>query len=126
MDASTTEPVFRTDPESGNLILRRKSEAMVKNVTVITDLILNWRIWEGAEEGVHVLLFLALALLVREDHRYQRFNVIQFQSINLISKIFCNYQVGVFQILFYCVKHLFVVAKTGHIMVRHCLPVYLL
>ncbi|KAJ8308471.1 hypothetical protein KUTeg_013345 [Tegillarca granosa] len=92
MDASTTEPVFRCDPETGNLILRRKSEAMVKNITVITDLILNWKIWEGAEEGVHLLLFLSLASLVREDHHYQRFNVIQFQSVNLISKIFCNYQ----------------------------------
>ncbi|XP_061172369.1 lysosomal-trafficking regulator-like isoform X2 [Saccostrea echinata] len=91
-DASTTESIFRFDTDTGNLVMRRKNEAVVTRATVIEELILNWRIWEGAEEGVLDLLFRGLASLIREDHSHQAFNIKQFHSVSVVDKIFNIYQ----------------------------------
>lgn len=73
--------------------MRRKNEAVVTKATVIEELLLNWRIWEGADEGVLDLLFRGLASLIREDHPHQAFNIKQFHSVSVVDKIFCTYQV---------------------------------
>ncbi|XP_056022508.1 lysosomal-trafficking regulator-like isoform X3 [Ostrea edulis] len=91
-DASTTETIFRFDTDTGNLVMRRKNEAVVTKATVIEELLLNWRIWEGADEGVLDLLFRGLASLIREDHPHQAFNIKQFHSVSVVDKIFCTYQ----------------------------------
>jgi hypothetical protein len=62
-------------------------------ISVILDLLLNWRIWEGADGDILVMIFHALASLVRDDHPHQVFNLKQFHSVNLINKIFKIYQV---------------------------------
>lgn len=94
MDASVSESVFRGEMGDVPLVLRRKSEAVMTNVSVIEDLLLNWRIWDGCDEGVLLLMLRALASLIREDHPYQAFNVKQFQSINIVHKIFLMYRVN--------------------------------
>lgn len=80
--------------QDGTLVMRKKSEAMITNISVIVDLLLNWRIWEGADDSILVMIFHVLASLVRDDHPHQAFNLKQFHSINLISKIFKIYQVS--------------------------------
>lgn len=92
-DACTTETIFRFDPETKNLVMRRKNEAVVTRATVIEELILNWHIWEGAEEGVLDLLYRGLSSLMREDHPHQAFNIKQFHSVSVVDRIFCTYQV---------------------------------
>ncbi|KAK3092886.1 hypothetical protein FSP39_008387 [Pinctada imbricata] len=92
MDASTTESMFRYDPESEVLVMRRKSEAMIRNVSLISELLLNWRVWERAPEGVLDLMFKALASLIREDHPHQAFNIKQYQSAGIINKLFSAYK----------------------------------
>ncbi|XP_052057749.1 lysosomal-trafficking regulator-like isoform X2 [Mytilus californianus] len=91
LDAATSESMLRFEPD-GTLVMRRKSEAMITNISVIVDLLLNWRIWEGADDNILVMIFHVLASLVRDDHPHQAFNLKQFHSINLISKIFKIYQ----------------------------------
>ncbi|XP_069116272.1 lysosomal-trafficking regulator-like isoform X2 [Argopecten irradians] len=92
MDASVSESLFRTDMGDVPLVLRRKSEAVVTNMSVIEELLLNWRIWERSDSGVFLLMFRALASLIREDHPLQTFNIKQFQSINILNKVFLMYR----------------------------------
>ena len=95
MDAATTESLFKCTTGSDKVAVRHKSEAVVRDVTVIEQILMNWNIWEGSHKDIMELLFQALASLVREDHPYQKFNIKQFQVINLVNKIFRIYQVGV-------------------------------
>ena len=92
LDAATSESMLRFEVD-GTILMRKKSEALITNISVIVDLLLNWRIWEGADEDILVMIFHALASLVRDDHPHQSFNLKQFHSVNLISKIFKIYQV---------------------------------
>ncbi|OWF37617.1 Lysosomal-trafficking regulator [Mizuhopecten yessoensis] len=92
MDASVSESLFRSDMGDVLMVLRRKSEAVVTNISVIEELLLNWRIWEGSEADVFLLMFRALASLIREDHPLQAFNIKQFQSINILNKVFLMYR----------------------------------
>jgi len=92
LDAATSESMLRFEPD-GTIVMRRKSEAMITNISVILNLLLNWRIWEGADGDILVMIFHALASLVRDDHPHQVFNLKQFHSVNLINKIFKIYQV---------------------------------
>lgn len=69
-DVCITEIIFRFDFEIKNLVMRRKNEVVVIRVTVIEELIFNWRIWEGVEEGVLDFLYRGLFLLIREDYFY--------------------------------------------------------
>lgn len=73
--------------------MRRKNEAVVTRATLIEELVLNWRIWEGAEEGVLDLLYRGLSSLIREDHPHQSFNIKQFHSASIVDRIFCTYKV---------------------------------
>ena len=73
--------------------MRRKNEAVVTSATLIEELVLNWRIWEGAEEGVLDLLYRGLSSLIREDHPHQSFNIKQFHSASIVDRIFCTYKV---------------------------------
>ncbi|KAL5007985.1 hypothetical protein ScPMuIL_013566 [Solemya velum] len=91
-DASTTESLFRFDLETGKLILRRNTEAVVRDVTIIENVVLNWRMWGNSDIHAVVLLFLALEALVSERHPLQDFNIKQFHSVNLTNKIFLIYQ----------------------------------
>lgn len=69
-DVCITEIIFRFDFEIKNLVMRRKNEVVVIRVIVIEELIFNWRIWEGVEEGVLDFLYRGLFLLIREDYFY--------------------------------------------------------
>lgn len=69
-DVCITEIIFRFDFEIKNLVMRRKNEVVVIRAIVIEELIFNWRIWEGVEEGVLDFLYRGLFLLIREDYFY--------------------------------------------------------
>ncbi|KAL3873258.1 hypothetical protein ACJMK2_036396, partial [Sinanodonta woodiana] len=90
MDASTTETLFRMDPQSRVLVLRPKSEALIRDASIIKQLLLNWQLWQKEEFADFV--FQGLESLVREDHPHQTFNVKQYQVINIVRKIFKIYQ----------------------------------
>ncbi|KAK3604703.1 hypothetical protein CHS0354_008265 [Potamilus streckersoni] len=90
MDASTTESLFKMDPQSGALVLRPKSEALIRDASIIEQLLLNWQLWQN--EKLADFVFQGLESLVREDHPHQTFNIKQFQVINIVRKIFKIYQ----------------------------------
>ncbi|XP_064599745.1 lysosomal-trafficking regulator-like [Liolophura sinensis] len=91
-DSCTTESILRYDRVGGRYVLRRNTEALVRNVKVVAELLLAWRIWVGLSPLLMETLFAGLELLVRDDHPHQEFNVKQFQSASITHKIFLIYQ----------------------------------
>lgn len=97
MDAATTESLFKLHPETSELMLKYKTDTVVRDATVIEQLILEWQIWERCDISVTELLFSALDSLIRDDHVYQSYNVKQYTAVHFVNKIFRIYQV--------CLKH---------------------
>lgn len=106
MDAATTESLYKIHTFSADLTLKHKTDTVIKDVSVIEQLILDWQIWERCPLGVTELLFAGLECLVREGHLYQNYNVKQYTAINIVNKIFKIYQVGdIFQIVIELYPH---------------------
>lgn len=93
MDAATTESLYRFNPESSEMVLKQKTDAVIRDISIIEQLILHWLIWERCGEGVTEMLYAGLACLIHEGHRYHNYNVKQYQAINIVNKIFKIYQV---------------------------------
>ena len=95
MDAATTESLFKLTGPNKEMSVRAKSDAIIRDISIIEQLVLQWQIWgDYGQVDIVGLLFSALANLVREDHPHQTFNIKQYQSINLINKVFKIYQVS--------------------------------
>lgn len=98
MDAATTESIFKLNPESPDVSLKYKTDTVIRDITVIAQLILDWQIWEKCPLPVTEMLFSGLECLVREGHPHQTYNVKQYNVINFVHKIFLIYQVK-------CIEH---------------------
>ncbi|KAL4238058.1 hypothetical protein ACF0H5_002769 [Mactra antiquata] len=92
MDAATTESLYRFTPESNEMILKQKTDAVIRDISIIEQLILHWLIWERCSTNVTELLYAGLGCLIQEGHRYQNYNVKQYQAINIVNRIFKIYQ----------------------------------
>lgn len=75
-DAATTESILKLDHTSGSLAIRCASDAIIREVGIISQILLCWYIWEPAKELMEIILS-GLAVLVRKDHPYQSFNIKQ-------------------------------------------------
>ncbi|XP_055879864.1 lysosomal-trafficking regulator-like isoform X2 [Biomphalaria glabrata] len=91
MDACTTETVYKTIPTSSCLTLRSTTEAVIRDLDVLTHLLLNWRIWQRAEGQVMTLLFTTLEALVSPQHQHRNFNIKQMLAGGVVNKIFNIY-----------------------------------
>ncbi|KAK6183248.1 hypothetical protein SNE40_010762 [Patella caerulea] len=92
LDACTSESIFKPDASCTYPVLRKGTEAIIRDIGVVDQLLLHWRVWEySVTPDVVDLLFKALQLLVREDHPLRDFNIKQFQAGNVLNKIFSIY-----------------------------------
>jgi hypothetical protein len=101
MDAATTESLYRFPPGSTDMVLKHKTDAVIRDVTIIEHLILDWLIWERCNQSVMEMLFAGLACLVQEEHPHQNYNIKQYQAINIVNKIFKIYQVSCNKLTFF-------------------------
>ena len=77
------------DGYSGHLLLRGSSESVIRNVAVITHLLLCWQIWQQAGDSLMELILSALVVLVRKDHPHLVFNIRQLQAAGVV-KLLCH------------------------------------
>ncbi|XP_067682841.1 lysosomal-trafficking regulator-like isoform X2 [Haliotis asinina] len=91
LDSCTSEPLFRPDASACVPILRQGSEAVVRDISILQQLLLSWRVWEKAAEGVVELLFQSLQTLIRPDHQHRDVNIKQFRAGGIMNKIFYIY-----------------------------------
>ncbi|XP_035828113.1 lysosomal-trafficking regulator isoform X2 [Aplysia californica] len=90
-DATTTDSVFKSIPGSPHPVLRNHPEGVIRDITLLTRLLLDWRVWNRAGEGVTGLLFGALESLVCPQHPHHNFNLRQMRAGGVIGKIFNIY-----------------------------------
>uniref|UniRef100_A0A671VLX3 Lysosomal trafficking regulator n=1 Tax=Sparus aurata TaxID=8175 RepID=A0A671VLX3_SPAAU len=75
---------FRLDPES---------VAVVQDIRLLSDILLDWKIWAKAECGVWETLLTALEILIRVHHPHQVFNIRQFLKAEIVHRFLLTCQV---------------------------------
>ncbi|XP_076442605.1 lysosomal-trafficking regulator-like isoform X2 [Babylonia areolata] len=90
-DAATSESIFKLDGVSGRLLLRTSSESVIRDVNVISQLLLCWQIWQRADDSVMEFILSGLVVLVRGDHPHHSFNVKQLQAAGVVKLLFHMY-----------------------------------
>ena len=87
LDAMLTRPVLRYDPTTQQYVLHEDTVALVRDVHLVSTLLLAWRVWERGPVQVWHMAFRALELLVREGHPHQQFNARQLQNIGIVDRL---------------------------------------
>lgn len=70
--------------ENGQFILKFDSTAVIKDIQLLEHLLLDWKIWSKAEEGVWEMLLTSLQILIRDNHPLKVFNIKQFLKARVV------------------------------------------
>ncbi|XP_077024529.1 lysosomal-trafficking regulator isoform X2 [Tamandua tetradactyla] len=79
--------------ENGEFKLDAESNAIIQDVELLEELLLDWKIWNKAEEGVWETLLAALEVLIRVDHHQQMFNIKQLLKAGVVHHFLLTCQV---------------------------------
>nr|XP_045006323.1 lysosomal-trafficking regulator isoform X2 [Jaculus jaculus] len=79
--------------ENGDLKLDVESSAIIKDVKLLEELLLDWKIWNKAEQGVWETLLSALEVLIRAEHPQQQFNIQQLLKAQVVHRFLLTCQV---------------------------------
>ncbi|XP_072827119.1 lysosomal-trafficking regulator isoform X2 [Vicugna pacos] len=79
--------------ENGEFKLDAESNAIIQDTKVLEELLLDWKIWNKAEEGVWEGLLAALEVLIRADHQQQVFNIKQLLKARVVHHFLLTCQV---------------------------------
>ena len=87
LDACLTRPILRWDSIKQQYHLSTDVHSVIREVQIITDLLLAWRVWDRAPLSVWKMAFEALELLVSGSHASCAFNVKQLQSAAIVNRL---------------------------------------
>ncbi|XP_036133268.1 lysosomal-trafficking regulator isoform X2 [Molossus molossus] len=79
--------------ENGEFKLDVESKAIIQDVKLLEELLLDWKIWNKAEPGVWETLLAALEVLIRADHQHQMLNVKQLLKARVVHHFLLTCQV---------------------------------
>ncbi|XP_004691083.1 PREDICTED: lysosomal-trafficking regulator [Condylura cristata] len=79
--------------ENGDLKLDVESNAIIHDVKLLEEILLDWKIWSKAEQGVWETLLTALEVLIRAGHQHQTFNVKQLARARVVHHFLLTCQV---------------------------------
>ncbi|XP_030603749.1 lysosomal-trafficking regulator isoform X2 [Archocentrus centrarchus] len=79
--------------EDGQFRLDTESVAVVQDLRLLSDILLDWKIWAKAECGVWETLLAALEILIRVHHPHQVFNIRQFLKAEVVHRFLLACQV---------------------------------
>lgn len=79
--------------ENGEFKLDVESNAIIQDVKLLEELLLDWKIWNKAEQGVWESLLEALEVLIRADHQQQVFNIKQLLKARVVHHFLLTCQV---------------------------------
>ncbi|XP_059533375.1 lysosomal-trafficking regulator isoform X5 [Myotis daubentonii] len=86
------EEILHVD-ENGEFTLDVESKALIQDVKLLEELLLDWKVWRKAEPGVWEALLAALEVLIRADHPQQMFNVKQLLRARAVHHFLLTCQV---------------------------------
>uniref|UniRef100_A0A8C2YH24 Lysosomal trafficking regulator n=1 Tax=Coturnix japonica TaxID=93934 RepID=A0A8C2YH24_COTJA len=79
--------------ENGQFVLDTDSTAVIQDVQLLEKLLLDWKIWSKAKQGVWETLLAALEILIRANHHQQMFNVKQLLKAQVVHHFLLTCQV---------------------------------
>ncbi|XP_019382698.1 PREDICTED: lysosomal-trafficking regulator isoform X1 [Gavialis gangeticus] len=79
--------------ESGQFMLDVDSNAVIQDVKLLEKLLLDWKIWSKAQQGVWETLLVTLEILIRADHHQQMFNIRQLLKAQVVHRFLLMCQV---------------------------------
>ncbi|XP_036775204.2 lysosomal-trafficking regulator isoform X2 [Manis pentadactyla] len=79
--------------ENGEFKLDVESNAIIQDVKLLEELLLDWKIWNKAEPGTWETLLAALEVLIRGGHHQQMFNVKQLLKARVVHHFLLTCQV---------------------------------
>ncbi|NXK24793.1 LYST regulator, partial [Arenaria interpres] len=79
--------------ENGQFVLDADSTAVIQDVQLLEKLLLDWKIWSKAKEGVWETLLAALEILIRGNHHQQMFNIKQLLKAQVVHHFLLTCQV---------------------------------
>uniref|UniRef100_A0A674JZ57 Lysosomal-trafficking regulator n=1 Tax=Terrapene triunguis TaxID=2587831 RepID=A0A674JZ57_9SAUR len=79
--------------ESGQFMLDADSTAVIQDIKLLEELLLDWKIWSKAQQGVWETLLAALEILIRANHHQQMFNIKQLLKAQVVHHFLLTCQV---------------------------------
>uniref|UniRef100_A0A8D2NCP9 Lysosomal trafficking regulator n=1 Tax=Zonotrichia albicollis TaxID=44394 RepID=A0A8D2NCP9_ZONAL len=79
--------------ENGQFQLDSDSTAVIQDVQLLEKLLLDWKIWSKAKQGVWETLLAALEILIRANHHQQMFNIKQLLKAQVVHHFLLTCQV---------------------------------
>lgn len=79
--------------ENGQFMLDMDSTAVIQDVQLLEKLLLDWKIWSKAKQGVWETLLAALEILIRANHHQQMFNIKQLLKAQVVHHFLLTCQV---------------------------------
>ncbi|XP_075875083.1 lysosomal-trafficking regulator isoform X4 [Nelusetta ayraudi] len=92
LDACCSAPILYLG-DDGQFRLNTESVAVVQDIRLLSDILLDWKIWAKAECGVWETLLTALEILIRVHHPHQVFNIRQFLKAEVVHRFLLTCQV---------------------------------
>ncbi|XP_010132302.1 PREDICTED: lysosomal-trafficking regulator [Buceros rhinoceros silvestris] len=74
-------------------MLDTDSSAVIQDVQLLEKLLLDWKIWSKAKQGVWETLLAALEILIRANHHQQMFNIKQLLKAQVVHHFLLTCQV---------------------------------
>ncbi|NWH59347.1 LYST regulator, partial [Geococcyx californianus] len=79
--------------ENGQFMLDTDSTVVIQDVQLLEKLLLDWKIWSKAKQGVWETLLAALEILIRANHHQQMFNIKQLLKAQVVHHFLLTCQV---------------------------------
>ncbi|KAJ6664668.1 hypothetical protein lerEdw1_006241 [Lerista edwardsae] len=79
--------------ENGQFTLHTETTAVIQDVKLLEELLLDWKIWSKAQQGVWETLLSALEILIQDDHWQQTFNIKQLLKAQVAHRFLLTCQV---------------------------------
>ncbi|XP_043931740.1 lysosomal-trafficking regulator [Protopterus annectens] len=92
LDGCCSDSVFNIS-EDGQFQLKIDSQAVIQDLDLLEELLLDWKIWGHALPGVWETLLSALEILIRVGHPQQMFNTKQLLKAKVLHRFLLTCQV---------------------------------
>ncbi|XP_078069512.1 lysosomal-trafficking regulator isoform X2 [Mustelus asterias] len=93
LDGCCSAPILNFNESTGQFEIDTESSAVIQDVKLLSELLLDWKIWSKAQDGVWEALMAALEVLIRVHHPKQMFNVKQFLKAQVVYRFLLTCQV---------------------------------
>ncbi|XP_059501535.1 lysosomal-trafficking regulator isoform X2 [Stegostoma tigrinum] len=93
LDGCCSAPILKFNESTKQFEIDTESIAVIQDVKLLSELLLDWKIWSKAQSGVWETLMAALEVLIRIHHPKQMFNVKQLLKSQVVYRFLLTCQV---------------------------------